>query len=134
LGPSIVSKPDCLRRPGWATRLAGLRIGAFWKLSDPAWISLPGSAWLGVWYTFPLSIDDVAEGEGGQGPAVPLSQISSVSRRASCGGLIALGRSHPSLVAPAHSSRAWTTPPAVYAMVPAHHGAMKALARVASAK
>src|SRR5271169_4748445 len=23
------------------------RVGAFWRLSDPAWISLPGSAWLG---------------------------------------------------------------------------------------
>jgi len=28
-------------------RLAGPRVGAFWRLGDPAWISLPGPAWLG---------------------------------------------------------------------------------------
>jgi hypothetical protein len=30
-----------------ATRLAGPRVGAFWKPGDPALISLPGPAWLG---------------------------------------------------------------------------------------
>jgi NAD(P)-dependent dehydrogenase (short-subunit alcohol dehydrogenase family) len=29
-------------------RLAGPRVGAFWRLGDPAWISLPGPAWLGA--------------------------------------------------------------------------------------
>ena len=31
-----------------ATRLAGPRVGAFWKPGDPALISLPGPAWLGA--------------------------------------------------------------------------------------
>jgi hypothetical protein len=31
-----------------ATRLAGPRVGAFWRPGDPAWISLPGPAWLGA--------------------------------------------------------------------------------------
>jgi hypothetical protein len=39
------------RRPARAriaTRLAGPRVGAFWKPGDPALISLPGPAWLGA--------------------------------------------------------------------------------------
>jgi hypothetical protein len=35
-------------RAGIATRLAGPRVGAFWKPADPALISLPGPAWLGA--------------------------------------------------------------------------------------
>jgi hypothetical protein len=31
-----------------ATRLAGPRVGAFWKPGDPALISFPGPAWLGA--------------------------------------------------------------------------------------
>jgi hypothetical protein len=31
-----------------ATRLAGPRVGAFWKPGDPALISLPRPAWLGA--------------------------------------------------------------------------------------
>ena len=31
-----------------ATKLAGLRVGAFWKPGDPTLISLPGPAWLGA--------------------------------------------------------------------------------------
>ena len=30
--------------PGWQ----GLAFGAFWRLGDPPWISLPGPAWLGA--------------------------------------------------------------------------------------
>jgi hypothetical protein len=35
-------------------RLAGPRVGAFWRLGDPAWISLPGPAWLGGTVNLPV--------------------------------------------------------------------------------
>jgi hypothetical protein len=54
------SRCHCYRRPAGrhrrvpagqsriATRLAGPRVGAFWKPADPALISLPGPPWLGA--------------------------------------------------------------------------------------
>jgi hypothetical protein len=47
----ILSSPELLGRAPRAriaTRLAGPRIGAFWKPGDPALISFPGPAWLGA--------------------------------------------------------------------------------------
>ena len=38
-----------------AIRLAGPRVGAFWRPGNPAWISLPGPAWLGA-VNLPFSI------------------------------------------------------------------------------
>ena len=51
-----IAVPDiAVSRPGHrpargriATRLAGPRVGAFWKPGDPALISFPGPAWLGA--------------------------------------------------------------------------------------
>ena len=45
-----------------ATRLAGPRVGAFWKPGDPALISLPGPAW--PWRTVNLRLPIVKTGSG----------------------------------------------------------------------
>jgi hypothetical protein len=46
--PRTLLLRSCLARARIATRLAGPRVGAFWKPSNPALISPPGPAWLGA--------------------------------------------------------------------------------------